>query len=50
MWKEGIAGETSKGGDLQVRRRRLRDVEEEDIVVDVEEVVDVVVVAVRWSM
>ena len=44
MWKEG---------DLRVRRRKerdRRDVEEEDIVVDVEEVVDVVVVAVRWSM
>ena len=28
MWKEGIAGETLIEGDLRVRRRRLRDVEE----------------------
>ena len=38
--KRGIAGETSKGGDLRVRRRKegdLRDVEEVNVVVDVEE-------------
>ena len=46
MWKDGIAGEMLEGGDVRVRRRHLRDIEEVDVVVDVEEVdkVDVVVV------
>ena len=44
MWKDGIAGETLKGGDLWVRRRK------EGGLLDVEEVAEEEEVDVRVSM